>query len=69
MAQAIGEYRNSIAGEWLESESGERFEDRNPASGELLATFPRSTAADADRAVAAAHEAYNGWRLTPAPKR
>ncbi|HLK42203.1 MAG TPA: aldehyde dehydrogenase family protein [Thermoleophilia bacterium] len=69
MSQVVGEYRNAIAGDWVESESGARFEDRNPATGELIATFPRSTAADADRAVAAAHEAYQSWRLVPAPKR
>ena len=69
MAVATNSYRNYIAGEWVDSESGERFENRNPATGELIGSFPRSTAADADRAVAAAHEAYASWRLYPAPKR
>jgi len=69
MAVATNSYRNYIAGEWVDSESGERFESRNPANGDLIGSFPRSTAADADRAVAAAHEAYASWRLYPAPKR
>jgi aldehyde dehydrogenase (NAD+) len=32
--------------------SGERFETRNPATGELLARVARGTAQDVDRAVA-----------------
>ena len=36
---------------------------------ELLGSFPSSTVGDTDRAVAAAHEAYQSWRLYPAPKR
>ena len=40
-----------------------------PASGESLGTFPRSTAADVDRAVAAAKAAFEDWRLVPAPER
>ena len=69
MAVATNSHRNYIAGEWVDSESGEQFDNHNPATGELLGSFPRSTAADADRAVAAAHEAYASWRLHPAPKR
>src|ERR687885_168745 len=41
----------------------ETFESRSPATGELIATFPRSTADDVDRAVATAREAWNDWRL------
>ena len=37
--------------------------------GSLLGSFPKSTVGDTDRAVAAAHEAYQSWRLYPAPKR
>jgi aldehyde dehydrogenase (NAD+) len=60
---------NFIAGEWVEAESGERFESLVPATGEALATFPRSGAADVDRAVEAAKGAFEEWRLVPAPRR
>jgi aldehyde dehydrogenase (NAD+) len=60
---------NFIAGEWVEAESGERFESLVPATGESLASFPRSGAADVDRAVAAAKAAFEEWRLVPAPRR
>jgi acyl-CoA reductase-like NAD-dependent aldehyde dehydrogenase len=45
------------------------FESVVPATGEVLATFPRSTAADVDRAVQRAKAAFEQWRLTPAPER
>src|SRR5579884_3646444 len=47
----------------------ETFESVAPATGEVLATFPRSTAADVDRAVQAAKAAFEEWRLVPAPER
>jgi aldehyde dehydrogenase (NAD+) len=47
----------------------ETFESTSPADGATIGSFPRSTAADVDRAVATAKAAYDGWRLTPAPKR
>src|SRR5205814_2238324 len=34
-----------------------------------IGIFPRSTAEDADRAVAAAKAAFEEWRLVPAPQR
>src|SRR4051795_1534179 len=62
-------YSNLIDGEWVPSVSGETFENRNPATGELIGLFQKSTAADAGRAIDAAHRAYEHWRLVPAPKR
>lgn len=61
--------RNFIGGRWIESRSGETFERRNPANGELVATFTRSGASDVDDAVEAANKAFRSWRLYPAPKR
>ena len=39
-------YKNLIAGEWVESSSGETFENRNPANNELLGYFPSATVDD-----------------------
>jgi alpha-ketoglutaric semialdehyde dehydrogenase len=61
--------RNLIAGEWVDAAGDATFESRSPANGDLIGTFPRSTAAEVDSAVAAAKEAYATWRLVPAPKR
>jgi acyl-CoA reductase-like NAD-dependent aldehyde dehydrogenase len=62
-------HRNFIAGEWVDATSGETFESRSPANGDLIGTFVRSTADDVDRAVEAAKEAFRSWRLVPAPRR
>jgi aldehyde dehydrogenase (NAD+) len=45
------------------------FESLNPSTGEVIETFPRSSAEDVDRAVDAALEAWQNWRLVPAPER
>jgi len=47
----------------------ETFESIAPATGETLAVFPRSGAAEVDRAVARATAAFEDWRLVPAPER
>lgn len=60
---------NFINGAWLPAASGATFENRDPANGELVGQFPQSDQADVDRAVMAARNAFDGWRLTPAPKR
>src|SRR3954469_2323303 len=63
-------YKNYIGGKWVSSRSGEWIENRNPAdTRDLIGRFPASTEADVDAAVAAAAEAFDGWRLTPAPRR
>jgi aldehyde dehydrogenase (NAD+) len=49
--------------------AGQTFETIAPATGEVLASFPRSSAADVDRAVRAATAAFESWRLVPAPER
>ena len=63
-------FKNFIDGEWVESRSGQTFEDRNPAdTREVVAIFQRSNKADVDAAVDAAKRAYAKWRLVPAPRR
>jgi alpha-ketoglutaric semialdehyde dehydrogenase len=62
-------FQNFIDGEWVDAASGETFESTSPANGDAIGTFPRSGAEDVDRAVAAAKQAYEDWRLVPAPKR
>ncbi len=63
-------FKNFIDGEWVESQSGQTFEDRNPAdTREVVAIFQRSNKADVDAAVDAAKRAYAKWRLVPAPRR
>ncbi|GBD29372.1 Aldehyde dehydrogenase B [bacterium HR32] len=54
-----------IGNEWTEPRSGEWFETRNPATGELLAHVPQAGPEDVERAVRAAREALPTWSRTP----
>jgi aldehyde dehydrogenase (NAD+) len=65
MDQEYGLYYN---GKWRKSE-GKRFETRNPATGEVLATFPMATPAEVAAAIRSAKDAFKAWRKTPAPRR
>jgi len=63
-------YKNLIDGEWVASRSGQTFENLNPAdTRDVVGVFQRSDTRDVDDAVAAAKQAWEQWRLTPAPKR
>ena len=46
-----------VGGRWVDSESGETFEATSPATGEVIATLPKGTRADAGRALEAASQA------------
>src|SRR5215203_2179112 len=67
---AVKTYQNYIDGEWVASESGEMFENINPADNrDIVGRFPLSTTEDVNAAVNAAQNAFDRWRNTPAPKR
>jgi betaine-aldehyde dehydrogenase len=57
-------YRNFIGGEWVDPAEGQTEEVINPATGAAIAQAPLSTAADVDKAVAAARGAFDGWANT-----
>jgi acyl-CoA reductase-like NAD-dependent aldehyde dehydrogenase len=62
--------KNYINGRWVDSKSGETFQSVNPANKEeAVGVVSKSGRTDVDEAVKAAREAYEGWRLTPAPRR
>jgi aldehyde dehydrogenase (NAD+) len=63
-------FKNFINGEWVESSTGETFENVNPADRrDLVGIFQKSGKADVDAAVEAAQHAFHHWRLVPAPRR
>ena len=51
-----------IDGAWVQAESGETFEVRNPATGDLIARVPKGGAGETRRAIAAADAALPAWR-------
>ena len=60
---------NFVGGAWVPSQSRDLLDVHNPATGEVIARTPLSTAEDVVAAVAAATKAFPAWRDTPAPVR
>jgi acyl-CoA reductase-like NAD-dependent aldehyde dehydrogenase len=54
-----------IGGAWVAPSGAERIEVVNPTTEEVLGTIPACSPEDADRAVAAAREAFDSWSQTP----
>jgi aldehyde dehydrogenase len=62
-------YQNFIGGEWTEPRSGNYFENPSPVNGQSFCEVPRSTAADIELALDAAHKAAPAWgRTAPAER-
>src|SRR3954449_9728897 len=61
MSATATSYQVLIGGEFADSASGETMEVIAPATGEVVATVPRCSAEDVDRAVAAAKAAWPTW--------
>jgi malonate-semialdehyde dehydrogenase (acetylating)/methylmalonate-semialdehyde dehydrogenase len=53
---------NYVAGRWTPASSDDALDVTNPATSEVLARVPLSSAADLDAAVRAAREALPAWR-------
>jgi len=63
------EFQNYINGKWTPGHGHKTFNTVNPANEETLAQIAQADLADVDAAVNAATDAFNSWRLTPAPLR
>lgn len=51
-----------INGKWVKSSSGKTFPINNPATDEIIAQVTNLDAADAEKAIAAANEAFPKWK-------
>jgi aldehyde dehydrogenase (NAD+) len=70
MSSTVVTHQNFVAGRWRPSAGGGLFENRNPADrDEVLGLFQESTPDDVEEAIAAASQAFEAWRLVPAPRR
>jgi len=56
-------------GEWSSTSDAGTLRPTNPATGEVIAEVPASSAADYEKIVARAQAAFKVWRTTPAPRR
>ncbi|HMJ04058.1 MAG TPA: aldehyde dehydrogenase family protein [Conexibacter sp.] len=63
-ATGVRTLANFVDGAWTPASTEATIEDRDPATGELLAHVPLSGPADVDAAVAAARAAQPAWRET-----
>jgi len=61
--------RNYIGGAWVEPENSGYLDIENPSTGEVISKTPLSTAAEANRAIDVAAQAYESWSRTPVGRR
>ncbi|MBI3809887.1 MAG: aldehyde dehydrogenase family protein [Nitrospirae bacterium] len=61
--------KNFIGGKWVGAHSGRTFDSRDPATGEVVGRCVDAGPEDVNEAVKAATEAFERWRLMPAPRR
>ncbi len=62
-------YENWIGGKWVAPVDGRTFENVSPINGKVVSTHARSTAADIELALDAAHAAKDAWGRTSAAQR
>jgi aldehyde dehydrogenase len=62
-------YANYIGGEWVAPLEGKYFDNVSPVTGEAYCEMPRSTPADLNKALDAAHAAADAWGKTSAAER
>ena len=58
-----------VDGRWVDPLGDSRIHVLNPATEAVVASVPRGTSGDVDRAVAAAARAFPAWSMTPVPDR
>nr|MBA3692395.1 aldehyde dehydrogenase family protein [Acidobacteriota bacterium] len=63
------QYENFIGGEWVAPKSGEYFENTSPVDGKPFTRIARSTEADIELALDAAHKAAPEWNNSSATTR
>lgn len=62
-------YGNFINNEWVAPVNGEYFSNITPVTGEVFCEIPRSTEADINLALDAAHAAKDAWARTSITER
>lgn len=65
IVNGVSRYRHFINGQWSDSTVKEWIEVEIPATGAIIATVPKGSADDADRALVAAHAAQPAWEALP----
>jgi aldehyde dehydrogenase len=63
------QYENFIGGKWVAPEKGEYFDNISPINGKTFCKIPRSTDADVEKALDAAHAVKDEWGKTSVAQR
>jgi succinate-semialdehyde dehydrogenase/glutarate-semialdehyde dehydrogenase len=58
-----------VDGHWIQADSGETLEIRNPSSGQLVARVPNGSATETRRSIQAAERAMPAWKSATAKER
>ncbi|MCZ2259200.1 aldehyde dehydrogenase [Sporosarcina sp. G11-34] len=64
-----GQYENFIGGKWIQPVKGEYFDNPTPITGKVFTKVARSTEADIELALDAAHAAKDAWGKTSVAER
>ncbi|MBN9472492.1 MAG: aldehyde dehydrogenase [Bordetella sp. SCN 67-23] len=67
-AEAVGESRHFIDGDWVESVDGKSGQSIDPSNGEVIGAFAVAGVAEADAAIAAAVRAFRNPRWSQSPR-
>ncbi len=62
-------HQSYLDGEWIDADSGMRFDVDNPADGSIVGSVPDCGAAETRRAITAANAALPAWRALTAKQR
>jgi acyl-CoA reductase-like NAD-dependent aldehyde dehydrogenase len=68
-APEVADRQQFIAGEWVDVDGGDTFDDLDPYTGDVVARVAAGGRDDASRAIAAAAEAFPAWAQTPPAER
>ncbi|MCG5103364.1 CoA-acylating methylmalonate-semialdehyde dehydrogenase [Oceanobacillus alkalisoli] len=66
---AVEVLKNYIGGKWVEANTDKSEPVYNPATGEVIAHVPISSAEDVEHAVETANEAFQEWKELAVPRR
>lgn len=69
MQTAVEVLKNYIGGQWVEANTDKAEPVYNPATGEVIAHVPISSAEDVEHAVETANEAFQEWKEVAVPRR
>ena len=65
----LGPTRQLVDGRWIASSDGRELPVHSPSTKQAIASVPRSTAEDVDRAVISARQAFAQWKRVPPVER